>query len=66
MVEMVAHYRGGVVEQPGDLGVGFAIEELLEEVGVVAAASGDELLLDGGALFRGERGTKSVVVETLR
>lgn len=50
MVEVVAHDGDGLVEQLCDLGVGLALEELLEQFGVVAAAGGDELLLDGGAL----------------
>lgn len=51
MVQVVAHDGGGLVEQLGDLGVGLAVEELGQEVGVVAAAGLDELLLRGGALL---------------
>lgn len=51
MVEMVAHDGGRLVQEFCDLGVGTAFEDLLEEIGVVAAAGCDELLLDGGALM---------------
>jgi hypothetical protein len=47
---VVAQNRGGLVEQLGDLGVGLALQELLEHLSVVAATGSDELLLDGGAL----------------
>lgn len=57
MVEVVAQDGGGLVEEAGDLVVGPALEELFEELCVVAAARGDELLLDGGALW--ERGSLS-------
>lgn len=50
MVEVVAHDGGGLVEELCDLGVGFVLEALGEEVGVVAAACLDQELLDGGAL----------------
>lgn len=50
MVEVVAHDGHGAVEERGDFVVGLAVEQLGEEVRVVAAAGGDELLLDGGAL----------------
>lgn len=50
MVEVVAHDGDGLVEELGDVGVGFALEELFEKLGVVSAAGGDKLLLDGGAL----------------
>jgi hypothetical protein len=51
VVEVVAQDGGRLVEEAGDLGVGPALEELLEELCVVAAARGDELLLDGGTLW---------------
>ena len=50
VVQMVPQDGHGLVEQLGDLGVRFVFEKLLEELGIVAAAGGDELLLDGGAL----------------
>jgi hypothetical protein len=53
VVEVVAHDGDGLVQQLCDLGVGLALEELLEQFGVVAAAGGDELLLDRGALADG-------------
>lgn len=50
MVEVVAHDGGGLVEELCDLGVGFVLEALGEEVGVVTAACLDQDFLDGGAL----------------
>ena len=51
VVQVVAHDGRGAVEQGRDLVVGLAVEQLGEEVGIVAAAGSDELLLDGGALW---------------
>lgn len=48
---MVAHDGHGLVEKTGDFVVGEIGEEGFEELGVVAAAGGDELLLNGGALL---------------
>lgn len=59
VVEVVAHHGCGLVEEFGDLLVGERREDLGEEVGIVAAAGRDELLFDGGALFR--RGTGQLV-----
>lgn len=50
VVEVVAHYGGGVVEEGGDFGVGLVVEDFFEEVGVVAAAGLDEEFFDRGAL----------------
>lgn len=50
VVEVVAHYGGGVVEEGGDFGVGLVVEDFEEEVGVVAAAGLDEEFFDRGAL----------------
>ena len=51
VVEVVSHDRCRLVEKFRDLGVRPAAQDFLEEVGVVAAAGLDELLLDGGALW---------------
>jgi hypothetical protein len=50
MVEVVAEDGDGLVEQAGGVGLGAALEHLGEQVGVVAAAGLDELLLRSGAL----------------
>jgi hypothetical protein len=38
---VVAHHRGGGVEEEGDIGVGFGFEEVVQEVDVVAPAGFD-------------------------
>jgi hypothetical protein len=55
---MVPHDGSGLVQELGDLVVGFALEDFFEEIGVVAATGGDELLLDGGALEEGRGGER--------
>lgn len=61
MVEVVAHDGRGLVEEPGDFGVGLVFEELGQELDVVAAAGFDELLLDGGALEQEKKGDDELV-----
>ena len=50
VVQVVAQDGGGLVEQACDFLVRPAVEDLGEQVCVVAAAGGDELLLCRGAL----------------
>ncbi len=50
MVQVVAHDRGGLVEQLRGLGLTFAFQRLRQELRVVSAAGLDEDLLDGSAL----------------
>lgn len=51
VVEVVAQDSDGLVKQAGGVGLRAALEDLGEQVGVVAAAGLDQLLLRGGALY---------------
>lgn len=51
VVQVIPHDGGRVVEQPGDFVIGLSLEDLGEQIRVVAAAGFDEEFLGRGALF---------------